>query len=86
MEDELADGQDGVALPDHALENLRQRLGRVERGVVEQDDRPRRELRGDALADRRRVVVLPVESVDVPLIGSMPIERIAEMTWSSYSP
>ena len=64
-QDQLADGQHGVALVDEILQNPRQRLRRVEGGIVEQHDAPRLHLGGDPLVDGVRVVVLPVQGVPI---------------------
>ena len=64
-QDQLADGQYGVALVDKILQNTRQRLRCVECGVVEQHDAPRLHLGCYAPAYRIRVVVLPVQGVPI---------------------
>lgn len=63
VEDELGDGEDGVAVVDEVGEDSGQRLRRVEGGVVEQHDAARLYLGGHPLADGVRVVILPVEGV-----------------------
>ena len=65
IEDQLADGHNGVAVVDKTVEDGGQRLRRVQRGVVEQHDAPRLHLGRHPLAYRLRVVVLPVQGVPV---------------------
>lgn len=65
VEDELGDGEDGVAVVDEVGEDSGQRLRRVEGGVVEQHDAARLHLGGHPLADGVRVVILPVEGVPI---------------------
>ena len=65
VEDELGDGDDGVAVVDEVGEDSGQRLRRVEGGVVEQHDAARLYLGGHPLADGVRVVILPVEGVPI---------------------
>ena len=65
LQDQLADGQHGVALVDEMLQNAGQRLRRVERGVVEQHDAARLDLGGHPLAYGVRIVVFPVEGVPI---------------------
>ena len=65
LQDQLADGQHGVALIDEVLQNTGQCLRRVERGVVEQHDTARLDLGGHPLADGGRVIILPVEGVPI---------------------
>ena len=60
-EDELGDGEDGVAVVDEAGEDSGQRLRCVEGGVVEQHDAARLYLGGHPPADGVRVIILPVE-------------------------
>ena len=60
-EDELGDGEDGVAVVDEAGEDSGQRLRCVEGGVVEQHDAARLYLGGPPPADGVRVIILPVE-------------------------
>ena len=64
-QDQLADGQHGVALVDEVLQDAGQCLRRVERRVVEQYDAPRLHLGGDSLVDGIGVVVLPVERIPI---------------------
>ena len=64
-ENELGDGEDGVAVVDEVGEDSGQRLRRVEGGVVEQHDAARLYLGGHPLADGVRVVILPVEGIPV---------------------
>ena len=61
VEDELGDGEDGVAVVDEVGEDSGQRLRRVEGGVVEQHDAARLYLGCYAPADGVRVIILPVE-------------------------
>ena len=65
VEDELGDGEDGVAVVDEVGEDSGQRLRRVEGGVVEQHDAARLHLGGHPLADGVRIVILPVEGVPI---------------------
>ena len=65
IEDQLADGHNGVAVVDKAAEDGGQRLRRVQRGIVEQHDAPRLHLGRHPLAYRLRVVVLPVQGVPI---------------------
>lgn len=59
-EEELRDGHHGVAVADEGLQNGRQRLRRMESGVVEQDDAAGTHLPTNALGDRARIQVFPV--------------------------
>ena len=65
LQDQLGDGQHGVALVDEMLQNAGQRLRRVERGVVEQHDAARLDLGRHPLAYGVRIVVFPVEGVPI---------------------
>ena len=65
IKDQLTDGQHGIALVDEILQNAGQCLRRVEGRVVEQDDAAGLHLGSYPLADRVRVVVLPVERVPI---------------------
>ena len=65
IEDQLADGHNGVAVVDKTAEDGGQRLRRVQRGIVEQHDAPRLHLGRHPLAYRLRVVVLPVQRVPI---------------------
>ena len=67
IEDQLTDGHNGIPVVDQAVEDGRQGLRRVQRGVVEQHDAPRLHLGCYAPAYRIRVVVLPVQGVHIPL-------------------
>lgn len=58
IEDQLADGHNGVAVIDKAAEDGGQRLRRVQRGIVEQHDAPRLHLGRHPLAYRLRVVMI----------------------------
>ena len=64
-QDQLADGQHGVALVDEVLQNTWQRLRRVEGGIVEQHDAAGLHLGRHPLAYRVRIVVLPVQGVPI---------------------
>ena len=68
-EQELGDGDEGVALPEQGLENGGQGLGGVEGGVVEQDDGAGGDLFRDPAGDLVGGQVLPVQAVHVPLDG-----------------
>ena len=61
--DQLGDGNHRVTVVDEGVQDPGQGLRRVQRGVVEQHDAPRRYLRGDPVVDRVRIVVLPVQAV-----------------------
>lgn len=65
VEDELGDGEDGVAVVDEVGEDSGQRLRRVAGGVVEQHDAARLHLGGHPPADGVRVVILPVEGIPI---------------------
>lgn len=62
-EDELAHGDDVVALLEQVLQNPRQGLGGVEGGVVEEDDGPGAHVPRHPLGDGGRVIILPVQAV-----------------------
>ena len=64
-QDQLTDGQHGVALVDKILQNSRQCLRRMEGGIVEQNDTAGLHLGGDSLVDGVGVVVLPVEGIPI---------------------
>lgn len=65
-EDDLRDGDEGVSLLEEALQDRGQGLGRMEGGVVEEDDRAGLYLARDPLGDLGRGEVLPVQTVTVP--------------------
>ena len=74
VEDQLADGHNGIPVVDQAVEDGRQGLRRVQRSVVEQHDAPRLHLGCYAPAYRIRVVVLPVQGVPIGNdLKSLPI-------------
>ena len=80
IEDQLADGHNGVAVVDKTVEDGGQRLRRVQRGVVEQHDAPRLHLGRHPLAYRLRVVVLPVQRV--PIGNDLkPLRRKGLQVW-----
>ena len=62
-EDQLADGDDVVALLQEVFQNRGEGLGGVEGGVVEEDDGTRPHLGGHPVGDGGSVVVLPVQAV-----------------------
>ena len=62
-EQELGDGDEGVALPEQGLENGGQGLGGVEGGVVEQADGPALYPLRHPLGDFACRDVLPVQTV-----------------------
>ncbi len=62
-EDELAHGDDVVALLEQIFQDTRQGLGGVEGGVVEEDDGPGAHVPCHPLGDGGRVIVLPVQAV-----------------------
>ena len=63
VEDQLRDGDDGIAVLDERFQDRGQGLGCVQRGVVEQNDAAVGHLACDALVDRRGVVVFPIQTV-----------------------
>ena len=65
-QDELGDGDKGVALPEQGLQNGGQGLRGVEGGVVEEYDGPGLYLAGDPLDNLRGGQVLPIQTVTVP--------------------
>ena len=62
-EDQLADGEDVVALLEEVFQNGGQGLGGVKGGIVEEDDGSRSHLGGDPVGDGGGIVVLPVQAV-----------------------
>lgn len=62
-EDNLGDGDKGVALLKECLNDIGQGLWGVEGGVVEQDDGARLDLGGDAPGNLAGGEVLPVQAV-----------------------
>lgn len=64
-QNQLTDGQHGVALVDKVFQNAGQRLRRVERGIVEQHDAPRLHLGCHPLVNGIGIVILPVEGVPI---------------------
>ena len=64
-QNQLADGQHGVALVDEILQNPRQCFRRVQCRVVEQHDAPRLHLGGHPLIDGVGIIVLPVEGIPI---------------------
>lgn len=64
-QDQLTDGQHGVAVVDEIFQNTRQRLRCVECRVVEQHNAAGLHLGGDSLVDGVGVVVLPVEGIPI---------------------
>lgn len=80
LQDQLGDGNDGVAVVDEVTENGGEGLRRVERGVVEQHDAPRLYPGGHPLADGLCVVVLPVQGV--PIGNDLkPLRRKGLLGW-----
>lgn len=79
-QNELGDGEDGVAVVDEAGEDSGQRLRRVEGGVVEQHDAARLHLGGHPPADGIRVVVLPVQGVPIGK-DLKPLRRKGLQVW-----
>ena len=80
LQDQLGDGNDGVAVVDEATENGGEGLRRVERGVVEQHDAPRLYPGGHPLADGLCVVVLPVQGVPIGK-DLKPLRRKGLLGW-----
>ena len=68
-EDELGDGDEGVALLKQSFKNPRQSLRGMLGGVVEQDDGAGLDLGGDPLGDLGGRKVLPVQTIYVPNRG-----------------
>ena len=64
-QDQLADGQHGIAVVDEVFQDPRQRLRRVERRVMEQHDAARLHLGRHPLIDGVGIVVLPVQGIPV---------------------
>lgn len=62
-EDELAHGDDVVALLEQIFQDTRQGFGGVEGGVVEEDDGPGAHVPCHPLGDGGRVIILPVQAV-----------------------
>lgn len=79
-QDELGDGENGVAVVDEAGEDGGQRLRRVEGGVVEQHDAARLHLGGHPPADGVRVVILPIEGVPIGK-DLKPLRRKGLQVW-----
>ena len=80
LQDQLGDGNDGVAVVDEATENGGEGLRRVERGVVEQHDAPRLYPGGHPLADGLCVVVLPVQGIPIGK-DLKPLRRKGLLGW-----
>lgn len=68
-EDDLGDRDKGISLLEKRLKDTGQGLGRVEGGVVEQDDRPGLDPLHHPLCDFAGGEVLPVQAVHIPLDG-----------------
>ena len=68
-EDQLGNGDEGIALFCEIVENVGQRLGGVKSCVVKEDDRPRLYLARNAPGDLGGGEVLPVETVHIPHKG-----------------
>lgn len=64
-QNELADGDDLVALLDQVFQDAGQSFRRVEGGVVEEDDGAGADLGRDPLGDGGSVVILPVQTVPI---------------------
>ena len=60
---ELGDGEEGIAILQQRLDDAGQRLRSVQGGVVEQDDGTRLDLTCHPLSDLRRREFLPVQAV-----------------------
>ena len=79
-QNELGDGEDGVAVVDEAGEDSGQRLRRVQRGIVEQHDAPRLQVLRHPLENSLGVVVLPVQGV--PIGNDLkPLRRNGLQVW-----
>ena len=63
VQDQLRNGENGVALLDEILQNGGQSLRGVEGGVVKEDDASRLDLAGDPVIDSAGIIVLPVQAV-----------------------
>ena len=80
LQDQLGDGNDGVAVVDEIFQNTRQRLRCVECRVVEQHNAAGLHLGGDSLVDGVGVVVLPVEGI--PIGNDLkPLRRKGLQVW-----
>lgn len=64
-EDDLGDGEEGVAVLEEGLNDARQGLWGVEGSVVKEHDGPGLDLGGHPLGDLRSREVLPVQAVRV---------------------
>lgn len=79
-QDQLTDGQHGVAVVDEIFQNTRQRLRCVECRVVEQHNAAGLHLGGDSLVDGVGIVVLPVEGI--PIGNDLkPLRRKGLLGW-----
>lgn len=65
-QDELGDGDKGIALLEQGLNDAGQGLGGVEGGVVKQDDGARPHLAHHPLGNLLRRQLFPVQTVTVP--------------------
>ena len=82
-EDDLRDGDKGVALLEKSLDDGGQGLGGVKGGVVKQDDGPRLHLGGHPPGDLPGLQVLPVQAVTECNKGK--VDRLEKFSkWSSY--
>lgn len=79
-QDQLTDGQHGVAVVDEIFQNTRQRLRCVECRVVEQHNAAGLHLGGDSLVDGVGVVVLPVEGIHIGK-DLKPLSRKGLLVW-----
>ena len=66
VQQDLRDGDKGIAVLEELFQDARQSLWSVLGSVVEQDDGPGLDLFGDPFGDLRGGEVLPVQAVHVP--------------------
>lgn len=82
-EEELGDGDYGVAVADEGLQNGRQRLRRVKGGVVEENDAAGAHLGTNALGNGGRVQVFPVQTITT---GNLLNTTILLTSWRFFRP
>lgn len=76
--DELGDGNKGVPFLEQGLQNGGQGLGRMEGGVVKENDGAGLHLAGNPLDDFRSGQVLPVQTIAVPNRFKLPGPGLCE--------
>ena len=67
---QLRDGHDLISLSQKVFDNVRQCLRRVLRGIVEENDASRNDIRRDPLTDLVRADALPVERIAIRYKGN----------------